>query len=1675
MGKRLLAVCILLLVFIGGQAQPYRNEWISYSQKYYKIKVSQDGIYRIDSAALASSGLDLSTIDPHHFQIFNKGVQQNIFVQGESDNVFNSGDFIEFYGQKNDGALDALLYTNTSFIPNPYYSLVNDTAVYFLTWDNSSNGNRMIPENDVAFASYGPAVNYFFKEEIHDFHGDYYEGETDNVGGTDARYTKAEGWFDGSVIDLGSNKVYSMINTSKKYLSGPNAVIKTVVAGASKDASTVASGGADHHLKIEYGSAHLLSDTLFSGYSSNLFVQSVPVGMLDDPFTSFNFTSVPVAAVSSNRTVVSYIYVKYPHLPDMENRSSFLFYLSDNPSNSKSFLGLSNFNSAGQPYLYDLTNNLRIQVQLSGSNYQALVPNSGSEKKCFLTSDADIIHISSVVPVTPGAQFTDFSALASDSSYLIVSNKLLMTSATAYKSYRSSLSGGAHNVILADIDELYDQFAFGIVKSPLAIRGFADYMLDISPSVPKDLLLLGKSIHLNYCRQSNTNYQNCLVPSFGNPSSDNLFTAGLNGTNISPAIPTGRLSAKSDNDVNMYLTKIQLYEGIATPAEWMKYVLHFGGGSTFAEQSAFRSFLNNYKDTIQGIKFGGSVVKEFFKNTSAPITINSSDTLRDLINNGVALMTFFGHASGTGFDQSIDDWSTYHPSPRYPFLLANSCYAGDFNSTSLSSSESYIFLDHNGVIGYLGSVGLGVPFALNYFSSEFYAQLARKNYNKPVGYQIQQTIKGIEAIALSQPDSLVRQTCYEMNLQGDPGLKIHAFDLPDYKITNTDVYFDQVSDADSFTVYAIRTNLGMALKDSMFIDVLRILPNGDSVHYLSRTQSPLFKDTIAIKIPFDFVNGIGLNKIQITLDRNLEIPESNEGNNFTTLIGLLINGGTIVPVFPYEFAIIPKDTVTLKASTADLFAGAKAYRFQMDTNDTYNSPLLKDTLIISSGGVVKYHPHITLADSTVYYWRVSPDSLSPANGYSWKESSFQYIHAKTGWEQAHFFQFKNDGYQYVKFNRPQRRFDFVNDVKNIFCKDGIPPSYISYSDVIYKINGDTKYLSSWLIPHSGFTFAVIDPVSGIPWNNYPTGYGNGGTYASNTHYPVGHPPEFAFEYKDDVAGDLDSMMNFINNNIPTGSYVLAYSEMDPKFGTYTPGLINAFKKLGASDLNTIPSGRPYILWGKKTAVPMPGTAREIIAPSPDSIVVLDTTLQTNWNEGFIASPDIGPATSWDSLSWSWHSLDGAVNRDSIAVELRGVRANGSDTLLASFDKYQLDIVNLSSYVSAAQYPKIRLKAFMKDDSLHTAPQLDRWQVIYTPVPEAAINPLAGFNFANDTLQEGDNLNIRLPIQNISDKAFTQDSLLVTYWIEDASRVNHSLPSHLKKRPFNPAEIIMDTITFNTSGYHGNNALWVEVNPLGQGHSQLEQYHFNNIARIPFTVSVDNINPLLDVTFDGVHILNNDIVSAKPNVLIQLKDENKFLALNDTNDFKIFVKAPSAALAQRVYFGNTMRFIPAQLPNNSCKINYTPLLFEDGTYQLFVQAKDKSDNRSGAVDYRISFEVINRSTITEVMNYPNPFTTATHFVFTLTGSEMPTNFKIQIMTITGKVVREIYQDELGPIHIGRNITEFAWDGRDEFGDRLANGVYLYHVITQINGSAIEKRETAADQYFKKGWGKMYLMK
>jgi hypothetical protein len=90
----------------------------------------------------------------------------------------------------------------------------------------------------------------------------------------------------------------------------------------------------------------------------------------------------------------------------------------------------------------------------------------------------------------------------------------------------------------------------------------------------------------------------------------------------------------------------------------------------------------------------------------------------------------------------------------------------------------------------------------------------------------------------------------------------------------------------------------------------------------------------------------------------------------------------------------------------------------------------------------------------VYFWRVSIDSSS-TNSYNWKQNSFQYIKNRRGWAQANFSQFNKDKYQFVSYNKSQRKFEFINVVKTINVQTGVYPN-IPWNDVWFKINTDIQ-------------------------------------------------------------------------------------------------------------------------------------------------------------------------------------------------------------------------------------------------------------------------------------------------------------------------------------------------------------------------------------------------------------------------------------------------------------------------------------------------------------------------------------------------------------------------------------------------------------------------------------------
>ncbi|MBK8635508.1 MAG: hypothetical protein IPN72_18845 [Saprospiraceae bacterium] len=135
--------------------------------------------------------------------------------------------------------------------------------------------------------------------------------------------------------------------------------------------------------------------------------------------------------------------------------------------------------------------------------------------------------------------------------------------------------------------------------------------------------------------------------------------------------------------------------------------------------------------------------------------------------------------------------------------------------------------------------------------------------------------------------------------------------------------------------------------------------------------------------------------------------------------------------------------------------------------------------------------------------------------------------------------------------------------------------------------------------------------------------------------------------------------------------------------------------------------------------------------------------------------------------------------------------------------------------------------------------------------------------------------------------------------------------------------------------------------------------------------------------------------------------------------------------------------------------------EDGKYMIAVKGRDASGNESGDKPLQLNFEVVSKNSIKNIYNYPNPFSTQTQFVYTLTGN-VPNKMVLQIFTLTGKVVKEIALSDLELPRLGNNLTQFTWDGRDDYGSLLANGTYLFRIVAyDSNNSSYSGKATKND--------------
>lgn len=1698
-----LIICLFSFLSLG---QEYGNEWINYSQNYYRFQITATGIHRINYDDLQAAGIPVASFSHENIQVFGRRQEVPIWIELNGDGTFNTGDYILFYAEKNDGWIDSSLYVDPNSLSNPAYNLYNDTINYFFTWNNLTTNLRYTDPTDSDFSSYTPAA-FAWQKFTTEYHNTYLQGE--RIESTSSSfYVHGEG-YGGAAVESTSGYTYNLsAYTTNPYTGGPDS--KFIGLATSLNDSPPPTGTNNHHSQWEIN-GQLIDDHLFTGYKQYRLETTFPSALLTN-ITPVKYKIIGDLGVYKDIQSLTYWRIEYPRLFDFAGASSINITV-ENSFESKLRIDLSNISSVN-PIAFAIGTNSKLQLINEGGVLKSLIDNAPSGSQQIVLGDLDnCITVGSFERVTESGKFTNYSSFNLERALLMVYPNGLYDAAFSYFEYRSELVDGNYNALLVNSEELYDQFGGGVNKHISGIRNFSWYVYDNSTQKPVGLFLIGKGISNDLTRTNPTNFNNSLIPTFGYPSSDALITANLPGTTKwRPLIPTGRISITNEEQLINYLNKVKEFETNQDPfsvydspsKDWQKHAIHMVGGADHSQQILFQSWMNNLKTKLEHEQFGASVTT-IARDSDDPIDPASLSDIMSRIENGVSLITYLGHSgiSATeSFEINLDDVENWNNEGKYPIMIVNSCYNGNIFSAGNSSSQYYVNAINAGAVGYFASTHTGFANHLYQYNLKLYNNFGNTLYNQSFGKNIQESIGEMETSfsGLMPVTSMLyyESTATQMVLNGDPMLKINSHDEPEIELleSNVSILTENIDlSTDSLELQIILKNLGRSIVDTFDLEITRNFPGSDidSIYHIAIPELH-YTDTIRLKMPMEAGISIGINEFSIKADIPNFIPEQyDEYGNNEIVFNYYLNVDAILPVLPYKFAVVPENLVTVKASTLNPIAEMNTYLFELDTTDLFNSPFLRRASVTELGGVKEVGPNdwdtpLVLEDSVVYFWRVAVDADEPI----WSERSFQYIPGKEGWGQDHFFQFKANNFNNINYNRANRLREWDPDSILVTCD---AYSNTGFSNA-WHLNGTLQdYALCTTTP--SIHVAVFDPLTFEPWqtNNdgsYPEmsfGNVNDGTGCRSRR-------EKYFIFRETTLAQLEAFQNMVLNEVPDGHYMLIYSPYTTRFDLWNAldsiDMYATFATLGSTEIVPGLDNAPFTFFCRKG---YPTSVEEDLASNPagptgsgngTTSAHINTYAYGSSTYGIETSPFIGPAAAWHTIYWKQDSIDPINNADTTRLYIQyfdenKVLSGAEDLLFSSHDS----LLNVGSLIDAATYPYMKLQAYYKDTTNFTPAQVDHWHVLYQPLPEAAIDGTEAYYWSqpSDTLFEGQEVSFAVDVKNIFN--IDMDSILITYWIEDESHNLHYI-DYPRQDSLKVGQTIRDTIHFSTLGFGGINSLWMEVNPYVNGSlietDQPEQEHFNNVLQLPFYVIEDNINPLLDVSFDGIHILNGDIVSPFSEILITLKDENEYLIMDDVSDtsrFGVYIIDPDG-IQTRIPFidasGNTiMQWIPAEPTNKRFKIIFPANFEKDGTYELLVQGSDRSGNLSGDLQYRVEFEVVRESTITHMMNYPNPFSTSTRFVFTLTGSEVPDEIIIQIMTVSGRVVREITEDQLGPIRIGRNITEYAWDGTDEFGDPLANGVYLYRVKAQIHGEDIEHRDSGADQYFKKEFGKMYLMR
>ncbi|MGA9117802.1 MAG: type IX secretion system sortase PorU [Bacteroidota bacterium] len=545
--------------------------------KWFKISVSDDGIYKLDATMLAGAGIDLASVDPRTVKIYGNGgrelsedpaqprptdlVENAVYVSGEADGKFDTGDYILFYGK----SVRGWTY-GASKIMSHYINHYTETNDYWLTFGGGFGKRMATVPSDPDPATYTPDR---FRDVV------AIEEEKVKLLNPVENVLSGKDWYAHILDEKSPSFTYAQPLPGLvpgDFIRYRFTVLAYSVGGASFTVSESGSPLGTYGLPPTYSYTYATGGTFQASGTSNLSGNASRL--------NFGLNQAGIGA----QGYIDWVEYNYPRF-FFATGNYLRFWSAD--TNAVVEYQLQQFTE--QPMIFDVTTpqDVKLIGGVVGSYSFRAPAHAGTVSEFVAAGPSSWKQPAGIQPVVN----EDLRGYADGADYIIITSSDFRSAADRLAAWRRSPSHGNLKTIVVDVDQIYNEFGGGL-PDITAIRDYLKYAYDNWTLKPQFVLLFGGA---SYDYKGILGRKSSFVPTWQSANSvdaidsystDDFFASfgsGSFGDGSSPWLVLGRIAAREPSDGDVIVDKIMRYETQSVRDGWKMRVLYIGDDAWTSE------------------------------------------------------------------------------------------------------------------------------------------------------------------------------------------------------------------------------------------------------------------------------------------------------------------------------------------------------------------------------------------------------------------------------------------------------------------------------------------------------------------------------------------------------------------------------------------------------------------------------------------------------------------------------------------------------------------------------------------------------------------------------------------------------------------------------------------------------------------------------------------------------------------------------------------------------------------------------------------------------------------------------------------------------------------------------------------------------------------------------------